>query len=726
VDEREITERGLSRRGFLAASGMVVLAGARGAPRPEHRRAPFAVVADSHLDPHSPGHTANMQAVFDHMLARPERPAFVLHVGDVVEAGLPGEYEEWDAIRPAALDGDIHAVPGNHEIRWDEWAGERYFERFEQTPYAFDAAGVHVVALDPTQLLQEPGYFHPDQLEWLERDLRRVRRDTPTVLFVHYPMGRDYHYIGNQDALWEAIEHHDVHAIIAGHVHREEVTHQNGVPVVTLPGVLNVAAYDWVAPGTDDRGRPTLAITRSQLTAGTWADTPVIEVPLTSERRRRRPSVRFSPTPDRSAGDVRVDLPHDLDAATVRARVWPEHTWGQRNDAGWFALTARSSRRWEGTLPTADLAAGRYRLHVRVSDSDGALCDAIPRVELPTLPADRLRLAWAVQLGASIQAPPAPLPGGRVVAATVHGRVSALALESGRARERWRFDAGGAVLGRPLVDPDAQLVVVGAANHRIHALDAGNGRHRWTFRTTGPALGSPERTDGGAVLAPAGRTLHALDPRSGEALWSADVGGFVAGLPAADERAAYVGAGDGKAHAFDLATGARLWTRTISSRENPYRTLIYGPWTTKALLLPGDRVLITTVTSAQALDRATGTPAWSVAGGFLFSTALLLPDRLILAGEQGEVLAVDPGTGVVLWRVRLTQRVIGGAAALFGDAVAIAGVNGLVALLDPATGADRGRLHPSVDYVYGTPAAVGDVLVTGSQDGWLRGIAIRS
>src|SRR6202008_4859149 len=156
-------ERELSRKDFLAASGMVVLA-AKGGWRPPARRAPFAVVADSHLDPHNPSHSTNMQAVFDHILARPERPGFVLHVGDVVEAGLPGEYEEWDRLRPAALERDIHAVPGNHEIRWDEWAMERYFGRFEQTPYAFDAAGVHVVALDPTQLLQEPGYFHREQL----------------------------------------------------------------------------------------------------------------------------------------------------------------------------------------------------------------------------------------------------------------------------------------------------------------------------------------------------------------------------------------------------------------------------------------------------------------------------------------------------------------------------------------------------------------------------------
>jgi hypothetical protein len=89
------------------------------------------------------------------------------------------------------------------------------------------------------------------------------------------------------------------------------------------------------------------------------------------------------------------------------------------------------------------------------------------------------------------------------------------------------------------------------------------------------------------------------------------------------------------------------------------------------------------------------------------------------------VLAADPGTGTQLWRIKLTQRVIGGATAPYGDAVPIAGVNGLVALIDPATGADRGRMHPGVDYVYSEPVAVGDVLAVGSQDGWLRGIELK-
>ncbi|MBM7490603.1 hypothetical protein JOD64_001825 [Micromonospora luteifusca] len=46
-----------------------------------------------------------------------------------------------------------------------------------------------MVALDPTMLLQEPGHFGGALLDWLEKDLRWVRKNTPIVIFQHHPVG---------------------------------------------------------------------------------------------------------------------------------------------------------------------------------------------------------------------------------------------------------------------------------------------------------------------------------------------------------------------------------------------------------------------------------------------------------------------------------------------------------------------------------------------------------
>lgn len=729
--EQQGTDDGrLTRRRFVvAASGAVAAAGLHGVPalaKPASRgeREPFAVVADSHLDPFSPDHSDNMRAVFDHILARSERPAFVEHVGDVVEIGFPEEYAEWRRVRPDALVDLIRAVPGNHEVRWDEFAKELYFAEFEQTPYSFDAAGVHVVALDPTQLLQEPGFFSRAQLEWLREDLKRAGQDVPSVVFVHYPMSGDYLYVGNQEEFLRAVEGFDVRAVVAGHIHRQEVMRVNGITSVTLPGILNTAAYHWVTPVTGADGAPALAITLAQRGAAGWQETPVVEIPVEGERRalRRAPKLRTEVAGDRSSVEVVADLHPAQDADAAGARFVPESVFGGRSSAGWTALAPeQGGRRWRGTVDASALAAGLHELQVQASDGD-ARFEATEAVELPATATDRLRLAWGKDLVTAIQAGLAPLPDDRLVAATVGGAVVALDAGGSQPSERWRREAAGPVYGTPATDPEGRRVFVPTATGVVHAFDAADGREAWRFTVPRPALAAPATTaDGTVLIAAAGRALHALEADSGDERWTADVGGFVGGRPAADERAVYAGAGDGKVHAFSLATGERLWERVLSSGA-PYRTFILGPWATQPTLLPGDRVLVATVLNAYALDRSTGATAWELRGGFMYNAALLLADRLVMVDEFGGVVAVDPLTGAELWRTKLAQRVLGGSPALWKGAVAIGGVNGLVALLDPATGADAGRLRIGVDYVHSAPAVAGDVLAVGSQDGRLRAV----
>ncbi|MGI8513339.1 MAG: metallophosphoesterase, partial [Solirubrobacteraceae bacterium] len=486
--EQQGTDDGrLTRRRFVvAASGAVAAAGLHGVPalaKPASRgeREPFAVVADSHLDPFSPDHSDNMRAVFDHILARSERPAFVEHVGDVVEIGFPEEYAEWRRVRPDALVDLIRAVPGNHEVRWDEFAKELYFAEFEQTPYSFDAAGVHVVALDPTQLLQEPGFFSRAQLEWLREDLKRAGQDVPSVVFVHYPMSGDYLYVGNQEEFLRAVEGFDVRAVVAGHIHRQEVMRVNGITSVTLPGILNTAAYHWVTPVTGADGADALAITLAQRGAAGWQETPVVEIPVEGERRalRRAPKLRTEVAGDRSSVEVVADLHPAQDADAARARFVPESVFGGRSSAGWTALAPeQGGRRWRGTVDASALAAGLHELQVQASDGD-ARFEATEAVELPATATDRLRLAWEKDLVTAIQAGLAPLPDDRLVAATVGGAVVALDAGGSQPSERWRREAAGPVYGTPATDPEGRRVFVPTATGVVHAFDAADGREAW-------------------------------------------------------------------------------------------------------------------------------------------------------------------------------------------------------------------------------------------------------
>lgn len=63
------------------------------------------------------------------------------------------------------------------------------------------------------------------------------------------------------------------------------------------------------------------------------------------------------------------------------------------------------------------------------------------------------------------------------------------------------------------------------------------------------------------------------------------MGGFSAAKPASDGGLAFIGSGDGKVQAMDVATGNVIWSKTIASKEAPYRTLLYSPWASKVELL---------------------------------------------------------------------------------------------------------------------------------------------
>ena len=196
----------------------------------------FALVSDTHLSVSRPESAERLAQVYG-AIARLE-PDLVLHCGDITDTGLQGEYALYRQVVPAGLADRVRHVPGNHDVRWDATAKERYHAYFGATPSSFGAGGVHFAGLDPTQALQEPGHYGRGGLRWLERVLRGLAEDTPVLLFQHFPVGAGHYEVDDQAALLDLMAQYDVRGIFAGHIHREEVTRFNELTQVTLAPVL--------------------------------------------------------------------------------------------------------------------------------------------------------------------------------------------------------------------------------------------------------------------------------------------------------------------------------------------------------------------------------------------------------------------------------------------------------------------------------------------------------
>jgi 3',5'-cyclic AMP phosphodiesterase CpdA len=156
----------------------------------------FVQLSDSHIGfekAANPDARATLNAAIDKVLAMPDRPAFLIHTGDISHTAKPQEFD--DAL---ALIGrtklDVHYTPGEHDIL-DPKTKAAYLERFGKGAtgggwYAFDQGGVHFVSLNNVVDLKKNGLgsLGAEQLEWLEDDLKAKPDSTPIVIFSHIPL----------------------------------------------------------------------------------------------------------------------------------------------------------------------------------------------------------------------------------------------------------------------------------------------------------------------------------------------------------------------------------------------------------------------------------------------------------------------------------------------------------------------------------------------------------
>jgi 3',5'-cyclic-AMP phosphodiesterase len=155
----------------------------------------FAQISDSHLGFDKPVNT-NTTATFQEAVARcsggPEKPAFLIHTGDITHLSKPAQFDTASQL----LNGSgltVHTVPGEHDVLEED--RKSYLNRYGKGTqgdgwYSFDAGGVHFIGLVNVINLEGNGLgaLGSEQLEWLEKDVKGRSASTPIVLFAHVPL----------------------------------------------------------------------------------------------------------------------------------------------------------------------------------------------------------------------------------------------------------------------------------------------------------------------------------------------------------------------------------------------------------------------------------------------------------------------------------------------------------------------------------------------------------
>jgi 3',5'-cyclic AMP phosphodiesterase CpdA len=159
----------------------------------------FLQISDSHMGfdkPANPNAKGTLQEAIDLIKALPQKPAFMIHTGDITHLSKESEFDDAEKIIGETR-LDVHYVPGEHDIIDPDI--KLYRERYGRGTagsgyYSFDANGVHFLGLVNVANLKGGGLgsLGNEQLEWIERDLKGRSPSTPIVVFAHIPLWSVY------------------------------------------------------------------------------------------------------------------------------------------------------------------------------------------------------------------------------------------------------------------------------------------------------------------------------------------------------------------------------------------------------------------------------------------------------------------------------------------------------------------------------------------------------
>jgi 3',5'-cyclic AMP phosphodiesterase CpdA len=199
---------------------------------PKHGKPLFVQISDTHVGFNkeaNPDVMGTFTQTVDLVNGMADQPALIIHTGDITHLSKPAEFDLAQQMFAKLRITELHTVPGEHDTT-AEAAGE-YFKRFGQASankgyYSFDHSGVHFVAL--VNVLQfKPGglgTLGPDQLAWLEADLKGRSASTPIVVFAHMPLWTIYEPwgwgTGDADQLMTHLRRFGSVTVLNGHIHQ--------------------------------------------------------------------------------------------------------------------------------------------------------------------------------------------------------------------------------------------------------------------------------------------------------------------------------------------------------------------------------------------------------------------------------------------------------------------------------------------------------------------------
>ena len=287
----------LDRRSFLKVStGAMAAALAAGASNHFHSFLPidvayagegasgpgftFAYISDSHLyiKKNNERFVRQLLRAVDDVNKLDPQPDFVFYGGDLAQLGRKEELDLGAQILKS-VKAPLHMMVGEHDWFYD--MGHHWNELFGPENYSFDHKGVHFVVLmsvhekdfwtargmDPAErmhtvagldnAMQSAFEVGAPQREWLKKDLEKIPKSTPIIVFSHSPLYKLYRpwnfWTDDAEDVQSILQGFDRVTVLHGHTHQVLT---NRIGNIQFHGMLSTA-WPWpYAP----QGLPALTV----------------------------------------------------------------------------------------------------------------------------------------------------------------------------------------------------------------------------------------------------------------------------------------------------------------------------------------------------------------------------------------------------------------------------------------------------------------------------------
>ncbi len=276
--------KNMSRGQFLNNVGIAALAGAVapismvelafGATK---KNFTFAYISDSHIQHIKGTKFVNnwdrglIRAVAETNLLQP-KPDFVVFGGDLAQLGNKPELDH-GAEFLSDLKYKMYYVMGEHDYYLD--LGEYWSELFGPQYHSWDHKGVHFITLNSIlthddwthnrwpsaeqRMLEMAGLDNPNgspfmvgdkQRAWLKKDLKKVSKNTPIVVFSHSPLQKIYKgwnfWTDDAEQVQALLKPFDDVTVVYGHVHQIQY---NQIGNISFHAVM-ATAWPWPYPAS--------------------------------------------------------------------------------------------------------------------------------------------------------------------------------------------------------------------------------------------------------------------------------------------------------------------------------------------------------------------------------------------------------------------------------------------------------------------------------------------